>query len=190
MRNLEEVDWSKIPSPDDDGGGDHLLGMNMPSITLSATSGSSVNISILDGLSVVYIYPRTGRPDQDLPNGWDMIPGARGCTPQSCAFRDHFSEIQKAGATYLFGLSVQTSDYQQEAVERMHLPFQLLSDINFEFAHALKLPTFEADGMLLLKRMTLIIHRAKIIQVFFPVFPPDRNAQNVISWLAQNHSTL
>jgi len=131
---------------------------------------------------VVYIYPRTGRPDVDPPTGWNQIPGARGCTPQSCAFRDHHAELAALGAR-VFGLSTQTTDYQKEAAERLHLPFPLLSDEALTFAEQLGLPTFVVDGMTLIKRLTLIVRDGVIVHVFYPVFPPDRNAEDVAAWL-------
>jgi len=183
MRNLEDVDWSQLPVPKNDGGADHLTGFELPSIALRATDGASVDLSTLKGRSVVYIYPRTGRTDQALPTGWDAIAGARGCTPQSCQFREHASELKASGADHLFGLSVQSTNYQNETVERLHLPFALLSDEDFTFCDALNLPTFVADDMRLNKRMTLIIDNGTITHVFYPVFPPDANAGEVINWL-------
>ena len=132
---------------------------------------------------MVYIYPRTGVPGQDLPTGWDAIPGARGCTPQSCGFRDHFGELQRLGVAQLYGLSTQDTAYQQEAANRLHLPFAILSDDKLAFSRALKLPTFSVDGMTLLKRMALVIDDGVISKAFYPVFPPDKNAEEVIAWL-------
>jgi peroxiredoxin len=150
---------------------------------LKATDGTSVNLSKLKGRTVVYIYPRTGRPGQALPEGWDAIPGARGCTPQSCAFRDHFAELKALGVEQLFGLSAQDTDYQREAVARLHLPFAILSDEKLAFARALNLPTFDVAGMTLLKRMALVIDEGVVTKVFYPVFPPDKCAENVRDWL-------
>ena len=172
-----------LPVPQDDGACDHLTGIQLPSIALRSTRGRAVDLSELKGTTVVYIYPRTGRPDQELPTGWNAIPGARGCTPQSCAFRDHYQELKDLGVAELFGLSTQDSAYQQEAVDRLHLPFEILSDEKLEFARALRLPTFEVDGMQLIKRITLIMRDGKIVKVFYPVFPSDRNAGDVIEWL-------
>ena len=183
MANLNEVDWSQLPAPEDDGATDYLLGSTLPSLGLEATDGTRVDLSALAGTTVIYIYPMTGRPDVPLPEGWDMIPGARGCTPQSCAFRDHHAELQDLGVAQLFGLSTQDSAYQQEAAERLHLPFPLLSDDALRFTEALKLPTFEAAGRQLLKRLTLIADDGRITKVFYPVFPPDRSAADVIAWL-------
>ena len=183
MTNLNDVDWSKLPQPEDDGAASHLKGLELPPLGLRSTDGTMVDLSTLPGLSVVYVYPMTGQPGTPLPNGWDDIPGARGCTPQSCAFRDHNAELRTLGATYLFGLSTQSTDYQAEAAARMHLPFALLSDADLAFAKALKLPTFQVDSMELLKRLTLIIQNGKIIKYFYPVFPPDRSAADVITWL-------
>ena len=174
-----------LPVPEDDGGSDHLPGMRLPSIPLMSTAGEPIDLSRLSGRTVVYCYPRTGRPDQDSPRGWDEIPGARGCTPQSCSFRDHHEELRALGAR-VFGLSTQDTEYQTEAAGRLHLPFELLSDEHLEFARALNLPTFEADSMTLLKRITLIIDSGRIEKVFYPVFPPDKNAQEVIEWLSRN----
>ena len=172
-----------LPVPQDDGACNHLTGMKLPPLALRSTRGRSVDLSTLTGTTVVYIYPRTGRPDQELPTGWNAIPGARGCTPQSCAFRDHYQELKALGVSELFGLSTQDPAYQQEAAERLHLPFELLSDDRLEFANALRLPMFEVDGMKLIKRITLIARDGKITKVFYPVFPPVRNANEVIEWL-------
>ena len=173
-----------LPEAEDDGACDHLLGMRLPRLSLASTSGGRIDLSTLAGTTVVYCYPLTGRPDRDLPRGWDEIPGARGCTPQSCAFRDHHAELQDLGAK-VFGLSTQDSDYQREAAERLNLPYGLLSDENLEFVGALDLPTFEAEGMTLVKRLTLIVADGEILEVFYPVFPPGRNAEEVIWWLSQ-----
>ena len=180
--NLHELP-KDLPVPQDDGACAHLTGVRLPRVALASTAGRGVDLSAIKGWTVVYIYPRTGRPDQEVPTGWNAIPGARGCTPQSCAFRDHFGELQRAGAAQVFGLSTQDSAYQREAVERLHLPFELLSDEKLAFANALKLPTFEVDGMRLIKRLTLILRDGAIEKVFYPVFPPDRNAGDVIAWL-------
>ena len=171
--------------PQDDGAARHLAGITLPDIDLSATDATAINLSKLKGRSVVYVYPRTGRPGQTLPTGWDDIPGARGCTPQSCSFRDHFAELKGLGVDRVYGLSTQDTAYQREAVERLHLPFALLSDEKLAFAKALKLPTFEVEGVTLLKRVTLIIHGGVIEHVFYPVFPPDSNAPAVINWLVE-----
>ena len=172
-----------LPMPQDDGACDHLTGMKLPSLALASTRGRRVDLSTLTGTTVVYIYPRTGRPDHELPTGWNAIPGARGCTPQSCAFRDRYQELKALGVSELFGLSTQEPAYQQEAAERLHLPFEILSDGKLEFAQALRLPMFEIDGMRLIKRITLIARDGRIEKVFYPVFPPDRNADEVIEWL-------
>jgi peroxiredoxin len=149
-----------------------------------------VDVSALQGVTVVYAYPMTGRPGIPLPEGWDMLPGARGCTPQSCAFRDHFAELQQRGVRHLFGLSIQATDYQAEAAQRLHLPFALLSDAEFRLAGALGLPTFETAGMRLLKRLTLIVCDGGIIKTFYPVFPPDQNAEQVKAWLRSRSSPI
>lgn len=172
-----------LPAPTDDGATAHLKGMRVPSLPLAATNGTRVDLSSLRGRTVVYIYPRTGKPGQALPTGWDAIPGARGCTPQSCSFRDHFADLQKAGVTQLFGLSTQDTPYQKEAAERLHLPFLLLSDEDLKFARALGLPTFTVDRMELIKRMTLIIDDGLIAHVLYPVFPPGKSAEETVRWL-------
>jgi len=172
-----------IPAPQDDGAADHLAGMRLPDLALPATSGGAVNLAKLCGRSVLYIYPRTGVPGVDLPPGWNEIPGARGCTPQSCGFRDHWAELKALGVTQLFGLSTQDTAYQQEAASRLHLPFPIISDAALAFTRALKLPTFSVAGMTLLKRMALVIDDGVITKVFYPVFPPDKNAAEVIAWI-------
>ncbi|PTA67610.1 peroxiredoxin [Deinococcus arcticus] len=182
MTNLHALP-ADLPAPVDDGACDHLPGQRVPALRLPGTDGQTYDLSALPGRTVLYLYPKTGRPDGAVPEGWDQIPGARGCTPQSCAFRDHHAELQAAGAR-VFGLSVQPTAYQQEAAERLHLPFALLSDADRHWSRALKLPTFEAGGETLLRRTTLILRGGVVEHVFFPVFPPDRNAADVLAWLA------
>jgi peroxiredoxin len=174
-----------LPAPLDDGAAAHLEGLALPSVRLPATDGSLVDLASLSGRQVIYIYPMTGRPGVPLPDGWDAIPGARGCTPQSCAFRDHHGELAALGAG-VFGMSTQDSDYQREAHARLHLPFPLLSDDALQLKAALRLPTFVADGRELYRRLTLVIDNAHIVKVYYPVFPPDRNAQDVLDWLVAN----
>ncbi len=176
---------AEIPMPQDDGAARHLAGRTLPSVPLAATDGTQVDLSQLTGRTVVYIYPRTGVPGQSPLDGWDAIPGARGCTPQSCSFRDHFAELKRLGVTNLYGLSTQDSDYQREAVERLHLPFPVLSDAALKLAQAIKLPTFTIAGMTLLKRMALVIEDGVITKVFYPVFPPDKSAEEVVAWLLE-----
>jgi peroxiredoxin len=171
MTQLEQL-IPNLPIPEDDGACRHLSGMKLPDIRLPATHGQYINLSMFYGLTVVYIYPMTGHPDRPLPAGWNNIPGARGCTPQACAFRDHHDGIRKLGAR-VFGLSTQHSEDQQEAVKRLHLPFSLLSDYEMAFSKALSL----------LKRITLICRDGVIEKVFYPVFPPDKNAEQVVSYL-------
>ena len=172
-----------IPAPQDDAAAKHLAGMKLPDLTLPATDGPPVNLAKLKGRAVVYIYPRTGVPGVDLPPGWNDIPGARGCTPQSCGFRDHFDELKRLGVAQLYGLSTQDSAYQQEAATRLHLPFAILSDEKMALTRALKLPTFTTSDMILLKRMALVIDDGVITKAFYPVFPPDKNAAEVVAWL-------
>ena len=181
--NLNDVDWSALPAPEDDGGANHLPGLTLPRLSLPATDGGMVSLAALTGLSVVYAYPMTGRPDRPLPDGWDMVPGARGCTPQACAFRDHAADLRALGADHLFGLSTQATDYQREAAERLHLPFALLSDTDLRLTEALNLPTMTVAGMRLLKRITLVLRDALIVKVFYPVFPPDEAPAQVEAWL-------
>ena len=172
-----------LPRPIDDGACDHLIGMKLPDIELMATDGSLVNLSSQSGKTVIYCYPMTGKPGVPLPDGWDDIPGARGCTPQSCSFRDHHSELSGLGAD-VFGISTQNTDYQQEMAERLHLPFLVLSDANFKFCEALRLPTFDVDGMRLIKRVTMIADKGEIISIHYPVFPSDADADWVINQLS------
>jgi peroxiredoxin len=170
-----------LPAPEDDGAADHLSGLEMPDLQFPSTSGAYINLR-QPGTLVLYIYPRTGTPGEPLPPGWDEIPGARGCTPESCAFRDLNAEFQKAGAR-LHGLSAQSLEDQREFAERVHLPYAILSDPQLELAGALALPTFETAGMTLYKRLTLIAREGRIEHVFYPVFPPDRHAADVLAWL-------
>jgi peroxiredoxin len=172
-----------IPAPQDDGAAGHLAGTKVPPLALAATDGSRVSLFALGGRTVVYIYPRTGRPGEAPPDGWDAIPGARGCTPQSCSFRDHLGALRRLGVDRVFGLSTQDSDYQREAADRLHLPFPILSDMDLHLTHALNLPTFSIAGMTLLKRMVLVIDAGVIVKVFYPVFPPDKSAEAVVDWL-------
>lgn len=174
-----------LPAPHDDGACDHLPGAPLPDLALPATDGSEIRLSELEGRTVVYCYPMTGRPGEPLPDGWDEIPGARGCTPQSCAFRDHHAELRGLGAR-VFGVSTQSTGYQREAAERLHLPFPLLSDEGLRFARAMGLPTFEAGGMTLIRRLTLVLREGRVETVFYPIFPPDASAEQVVAWLG-NH---
>jgi peroxiredoxin len=182
--SVDAPDWSSIPAPTDDGATKHLLGATMASIPLRATDGSVVDLAALYGRTIVYAYPRTGQPGHDNPPGWDMIPGARGCTPQSCSFRDHFAELKALGVAQLFGLSTQDPAYQREAAERLHLPFAILSDEHLYLTRAMTLPTFVTSGMTLLKRFTLVIDDGIVKHVFYPVFPPDRSASDAVAWLS------
>jgi len=187
MKDPMNIDWSTMPAPIDDGGASHLKGLRMPSIRLNSTDGDAVDLSRLVGRAVIYAYPRKKRPDEPVPDGWLSIPGAPGCTPQSCAFRDHAAEMKAAGATYIFGLSTQDTPDQRGAVERLHLTYPLLSDDRLLLTRALSLPTFTAMGMTLLKRLTMIINDGVIEHVFYPVFPPHRNAAEVLAWLELNN---
>lgn len=175
-----------LPVPQDDGACDHLTGMELPSVPLPSTAGGTVDLSELTGRTVVYVFPRAGNPSRPpLVEGWNLIPGARGCTPQSCAFRDHHGELAALGAA-VFGLSIQSPEDQAEIAARLHLPFGLLSAAGLDFARALNLPTFEVAGMVLIKRLTLIVRDGVIETVFYPVFPPDQNAEQVIAWIRES----
>lgn len=189
MRNPLDLP-AGLPVPQDDGACKHLLGTRIPELELASTAGHPVNLAQIHGRTILFCYPRTGRPDQPISNAWDAIPGARGCTPQSCAFRDHYRELMGASASHLFGLSTQDTDYQREAVKRLELPYPLLSDRELNFAHALNLPTFRFNSMTLIKRLTLIIDEGRIAKVFYPVFPPDKSAEETLKWLRHNKPVI
>ena len=181
MANLNELP-KDLPVPQDDGAADHLQGKRLPNVKLAATNGQVIDLGDLPGTVVIYCYPMTGQPNVPLPDGWNQIPGARGCTPQSCSFRDHYQEIRALGADVI-GLSVQNTDYQKEMAERLHLPFPVVSDIHYEFQKALSLPTFQAAGMTLLKRLTLIVKNGVVGEVHYPIFPSDSDPDWVIGRL-------
>lgn len=175
-----------LPIPVDDGAAAHLEGRDLPSIALQSTAGRAVRLDSLGtGWTVLYCYPRTGRPEESAPPSWDAIPGARGCTPQACSYRDHHAGFRALGAQ-VYGVSTQTTAYQQEMVERLHLPYDALSDAKFLLTEALSLPTFEAGGMRLLKRLTLLVRANRIERCFYPVFPPDADAGRVLTWLREH----
>jgi peroxiredoxin/ribosomal protein S18 acetylase RimI-like enzyme len=172
-----------LPIPTDDGGCDHLFGVALPSLPLVATMAGSVDLSTIPGCVVVFAYPRTGRPNESpLVPDWDLIPGARGCTPQTCGFRDLHSEFQALHCR-VYGLSTQSPEFQQEMVARLHVPFPVLSDEKLELARALRLPTFTVAGQILLKRLVMVLENGRVKKVFYPVFPPDRSALTVVEWL-------
>jgi len=173
-----------LPVPEDDGAADHLPGLALPHVELPSTAGGTVALDALGpGRTVLYVYPRTAPADGTVPDGWDEIPGARGCTPEACSFRDHHQDLLAAGAAGVYGLSAQDTDYQREVVERLHLPFALLADPGLVLAGALRLPTFTAAGMTLYRRLTLVIRDGRIEHVFYPVFPPGEHAGEVLDWL-------
>lgn len=185
--DLLNVDWSKIPPPVDDGAARHLIGLALPDMAIEATDGTAVNLSQLAGRTVVFAYPRTGVPGEpSLVPEWDAIPGARGCTPQSCAYRDLHAELVSAGASHVFGLSTQDTGYQCEVATRLHLPFALLSDVHLELTRSIALPTMTVAGMVLIRRLAMVIDDGRISHVLYPVFPPDRNAGDVLAWLQAN----
>jgi peroxiredoxin len=179
---------ANLAVPVDDGAADHLTGSEVPQVVLASTLGGELNLAEASaGHLVVYVYPRTGRPGEPLPDGWDEIPGARGCTPQSCAFRDHVRDISAHGASVI-GLSAQSPSEQLEFAAREHIPYPLLSDSALALADALDLPTFEAAGMRLYRRLTFIARQGRIVKVFYPVFPPQQNALDVLAWLSHSPS--
>ncbi len=175
-----------LPVPNDDGAADHLVGVRLPDLSLPSTGDRALNPSTLPDRIVIYVYPMTGRPDVAQPEGWEAIPGARGCTPESCGFRDHFAELLDARASSVVGLSGQPTHYQQEVVARLRLPYQLLSDGDFTWAECLRLPTFLAEGKRFHTRLTMIVKDGVIEHVFYPVFPPDTHAADVLTWLREN----
>lgn len=172
-----------LEPPPDDGAASHLEGRSLPRVELASTAGGTVDLGTLSRTAVIYFYPLTGRPGTPLPGGWDDIPGARGCTPQACSFRDLYEEFGKLGVSNIFGVLTQTTAWQKEAVERLHLPFPLLSDSTLELRELLDLPVMEVGDELLFKRLTLIALDSRIEAVFYPVFPPDRNAEDVLNWI-------
>lgn len=172
-----------LPAPVDDGACGHLPGMAMPQISLPTTGGGAIDLENLPDRTVIYAYPRTRPADEAARDDWDMIPGARGCTPESCAFRDHYAEFARRGAS-IYGLSTQPTAFQQEVVDRLHLPFALISDERLELVNALRLPTMTFDGETLIRRLTLVIRNRAVEHVFYPIFPPDRHAAEVRDWLA------
>ena len=182
QKNFFNVDWSKIPEPKLDFNLEHLNQLIIPDLKLNSTDDTTVSLSNLKGITVIYVYPMTGVPGKELPEGWDEIPGARGCTPQSCSFRDNFSKLKKLGVNNIFGLSTQSTEYQKELATRLHLPYPILSDEKLEFSKKLKLPMFKVLKMNLLKRITLILKDNKIIKYFYPIFPPTKNIEDVINF--------
>jgi peroxiredoxin len=180
--NLMQIP-ANLPVPLYDGACDHLPGMKVPGLSLLSTKGRMVNLAEpARERIIVYAYPRTGTPDKEVPSNWNDIPGARGCTPQTCSMRDHYKEVKALGAE-IFGLSTQTTEYQKEMAERLHLPFEVLSDADLKFTRALNLPTFTFDNMTLIKRLTLVLKDGRIEKVFYPVFPPDKHGEQIVSWL-------
>lgn len=180
-----------LPVPVDDGAADHLPGAALPAVSLPATGRGTADLAALGpGRTVLYLYPLSGRPGVDLPAGWDAIPGARGCTTEACDFRDHHADLREAGAARVYGLSSQTTGYQAELVERLRLPFPMLSDPAFTVAEALRLPTFTAPGQgRLYTRLTLITRDNHVEHAFYPVFPPNTHAQQVLTWLREHPAT-
>jgi peroxiredoxin len=180
------VDWSKLPMPTDDGAARHLEGMRLPPVELASSAGGEIVLAHLPGRTVVFAYPMTGTPGVALPAGWDDIPGARGCTPHACAFRDIHADLTRAGARAVFGLSTQTAAQQKEAAERLHLPFPLLSDAALALTRGIALPSMVVDGRTMTKRLAMILDAGHVTHVLYPVFPPDRNAGDVLAWLQAN----
>jgi peroxiredoxin len=172
-----------LPVPQDDGACDHLKGMKFPAVSLSSTAGNEVDPSTLSGLTIIFFYPRSGAPGEVITDEWNSIPGARGCTPQACSFRDASDEFSQYSVKQIFGISTQDTPYQQELKERTHLPYQLLSDENLKLIKALKLPTMEWKGKTLIKRLAMAVEDGTIVHVWYPVFPSDKNAEEVLKWL-------
>ena len=184
MRDLFDLP-KDLPIPQDDGACHHLVGMSLPKVELSSTNDRLVNLTLeAQNPTILFFYPRTGEPSKPAPADWDLIPGARGCTPQSCGFRDIYCEFQKSGFK-IYGISSQSTEYQKEFVIRNHIPFEILSDYHFVLVENLKLPTFKYDGMRLIKRLALILNKGKIEKVFYPVFPPNKNAETVLNWIKE-----
>lgn len=178
-----------LPVPVEDGAADHLPHTSLPALALVATDGETVELDQLGpGRSVLYFYPLTARPGVDLPDGWDDIPGAQGCTTEARAFRDHHADLVAAGAETVYGVSSQDTDYQRELIDRLKLPFSMLADPDFTIAGALELPTFTAGGKRLYSRLTLIVDGGRVEHVFYPIFPPSAHAQEVHAWLHANPS--
>jgi len=183
--NLSQLP-ANLPRPKDDGGARHLKGMAIPDLELRSTANRLVNLSAIQAPRIViYAYPMTGQPGKALPAGWDDIPGARGCTPETCGFRDHHTDLAKLHAEVL-GISTQSTEYQQEMVNRLEVPFEVLSDEQLAFTKAMRLPTFTVEGMTLMKRLTLIVRHGRVEHVFYPVFPPDKHAEEIIGWLKKH----
>ncbi|TLZ78263.1 MAG: peroxiredoxin [Methanobacteriota archaeon] len=178
-----------LPVPLDDGACDHLAGARLPNVALRSTAGGSVNLADARGTLVVFVYPHTGRPDTPTPKEWDLIPGARGCTPEACAYRDLHADLRGLGAK-VYGVSIDPPEWQREAVERLHLPFELLSDQNRSWSRPLRLPTFAFQNQIFLKRLTLVLEGNRVRKVFYPVFPPDRNPADVIKFLGSDLRTI
>jgi len=177
---------SDLPRPTDDGAADHLLGMPTPTVSLRSSAGRLVSLAKLPAFrTVIYCYPMTGVPGKPLPENWDALPGARGCTPQACNFRDHSQEFLELGSE-VFGLSTQTTEYQREMADRLQLPFEILSDAAFQFCDAMRLPTFVVDGTRLLKRLTIVVRDGRVEHVIYPVFPSNESADQVLRWLRKN----
>ena len=195
FREVSVTELSRLPAglpvPEDDGAAAHLRGKPMPDLTFPSTSGHQVSFDQRQpARTVLYVYPMTGRPDTPRPSGWDEIPGARGCTTEACDFRDHHSELLDAGVAQVYGLSSQPSSYQREAVDRLNLPFDLLSDSDLSLAERLGLPTFQLEGSRLYKRLTLVISNSSIEHVFYPVFPPNEHAQQVLGWIGGHQRAI
>lgn len=171
-----------LPVPVDDGAADHLVGLAVPRLVFDSSHGPVDLASFAESRAVLYVYPATGVPDRPSPDGWDAIPGARGCTPQSCAFRDRAGDLADLG-TRVAGLSAQSLEQQIEFAQREHMPFPVISDPSLRLGESLALPTFEFDGVTLYKRITLVLEAGKVSHVFYPVFPPHRNADEVVAWL-------
>ena len=190
MQSLTDVDWSVLPPPHDDGRAAHLTGKRFPRLSIRSTSAESINIGALRGTTVLFVFPRIRSGNRPPSEKWEKTPGAKGCTPQACSFRDMYEVLRSRGVDHLYGLSAQPAAEQEEAVHRLHLPYDLLSDEKLRLAGTLRLPTFTFEGVRLFSRLTLIIRDGFIRHVFYPVFPPDANPQSVAQWLHEHASRL
>ena len=178
-----------LPVPVDDGSAEHLAGRTLPALSLPASDGTVVQLDqVSDGRWLIFVYPTTGIPGQELPLGWDQIPGARGCTTEACGFRDNFADLLDAGLDAIYGLSSQQSRYQHELVERLRLPYPMLSDRSFALEQSLGLPTFEVGASTFYKRLTMVIRKTTIEHVFYPIFPPNEHARDVLAWIHDHTS--
>ncbi|VAW52529.1 Alkyl hydroperoxide reductase subunit C-like protein [hydrothermal vent metagenome] len=174
-----------LPVPVDDGACNHLEGAPFPSMLITVTPHATYDFSKEKGINIIFFYPMIGHPDSLPMTGWNEIPGARGCTPQALSYKNYFRQITKLGVR-LFGASSQALKEQNDAIDRLKLPFELINDSSFLLSNALKLPTFQFNEIKMIKRLTLVVVDGVIKKVFYPVFPPNKNVDDVIVWLKEN----